>query len=179
MVAPSAVVDGMPIWVLDSFLPQHLHQLVARYAAQSNYQYGHGSNDTSSHNTGRLVSMLTGSQTKELPLYDAFVDFCKTVKQPQTVQRAYINMSFVTTGNVEHVDDDREGLTLLYYANTDWSLPWGGETLFFTQDQEIGFASVCKPNRAIVFDSRLLHSARHPSALAKTPRYTVTYKGLK
>jgi len=66
---------------------------------------------------------------------------------------------------------------MLYYANPVWELNWGGETLFFDDTGEIAFASVLKPNRAVVFDSRIYHLAKTPTASAPSFKFSVAYKG--
>ena len=48
--------------------------------------------------------------------------------------------------------------TGLYYANTEeWNYDEGGETQFLIDDEIYGILP--KPNRMILFDSRLLHKA--------------------
>ena len=108
-----------------------------------------------------------------------FLEFCNAVNMPVDIESAYINMANSATVTTEHMDSSREGMSMLYYPNSYWKLAWGGETLFFDRNQEIAFASIVKPNRAIFFDPRILHTARPPTVLATSSRYTFVYKSNK
>jgi SM-20-related protein len=76
-----------------------------------------------------------------------------------------------------HVDDQREGCyTLLYYPMLTWSHDWDGETVFFNPEGEILQSVQPRPNRAVLFDSRIIHAGRGPSRSCPMLRVTMAYK---
>jgi hypothetical protein len=80
-------------------------------------------------------------------------------------------------GGEPHRDDTRAGtFTLLYYPNPEWKSGWDGETVFYEQSGEIAFSVLLRPNRAVFFDSRILHAGRAPSRICTALRVSVAYK---
>lgn len=176
-MAPSSTVEGLPIWVLDSFLPAHEHAHTYLYCGKSLYSPEHSSSPNPEERYSRLVATLTTDQILDNPLTAKFSEVATELNYPAGIQRAYINLASPDTNFVEHFDDRARSLTMVYYPNVKWDVSWAGETLFFNSQREISFASIYKPNRALFFDSRILHSARSPSNLAPAFRYTIAYKG--
>jgi len=76
----------------------------------------------------------------------------------KSITRSYVFSSNFLNKHYFHVDP--VGLTLLYYANLNWSLNDGGETLF-TNDSidEVLYTSLFKPGRIILFDSSIPHKS--------------------
>jgi Rps23 Pro-64 3,4-dihydroxylase Tpa1-like proline 4-hydroxylase len=82
-------------------------------------------------------------------------------------------------GNV-HTDcgDCTEGqyYSAIIYPNLNWSVDWGGETIFFDdQKYEIIKSILPKPNSCVVFDSSILHAARPTTSNFMGIRYVVNY----
>lgn len=101
----------------------------------------------------------------------------KRVGHGLRVVRQYANGHTFGQGGRPHVDDRREGcFTLLYYPMLQWQHEWDGETVFFNADGEIVQAVHPRPNRAVLFDSRIIHAGRAPSRSCTTLRVTVAYK---
>lgn len=90
--------------------------------------------------------------------------------------RAYVNYGSFTDPMFSHVDAVKEELTCLWYIVPKWHIDWAGETLFFNEQKEIGFACTPKPGRLVVFDSRILHSGRPPSIVSQFSRFTLALK---
>ena len=85
------------------------------------------------------------------------------------LKRIRVNLSTPSERNRPHTDGD--GVTLLYYANLEWDLTWGGHTLFLDDnaddvDTVIGF----KPGRIAIFDGSIPHMLITPSPLCPTYR---------
>jgi hypothetical protein len=96
---------------------------------------------------------------------------------PLRVIRQYANGHTYGLGGQPHADDHRPGsYTLLYYPIQEWNDGWDGETVFFDEHGEIVRAVRPRPNRAIVFDSRIPHAGRAPSRICPALRVTVAYK---
>ena len=173
---PSFLVDGLPIWVIDNFLLPYEHEQMHVYCAKSLYSSEHTSSPHQELFSPRLVSNLTTDQVNSLPLTKAFNDTLKELNIKTEIECVYINLCTKDTVCVEHVDASFPGITMLYYPNTQWDLSWGGETLFINAQKEIQVASIFKPNRAIFFDPRILHTGRAPTSAAKAYRYNIAYK---
>jgi len=96
---------------------------------------------------------------------------------PLKVVRQYANGHTYGLGGEPHTDDNRPGtFTLLYYPMLEWQPNWDGETVYYDSRGEVAYSVRPKPNRAILFDSRILHVGRAPSKLYGGLRVTVAYK---
>lgn len=74
-----------------------------------------------------------------------------------------------------HIDNVHgETHTFLYYANKDWNLTWGGQTVFLVDGKRIGIDPY--PNRAILFSTDLLHYGEAYNQFCRDLRMTVCYK---
>ena len=99
------------------------------------------------------------------------------INRPLKVIRQYANGHTFGNGGQAHQDDSREGTyTLLYYPVEKWHRMWEGETVFYDENEDIKSAIKPSPNRAIFFDSRILHVGRPPSRYFGGLRVTVAYK---
>lgn len=91
--------------------------------------------------------------------------------------RVYANCYTPSDCPEPHVDlHERDGCTVLYYANSEWSWEHGGETVFFDKDKEIIKAVLPKPGRIVIFDPTIFHCARVQNSLAPKYRYTIAIK---
>lgn len=73
-------------------------------------------------------------------------------------------------------DPDTGHVTMVLYLNPTWNINHGGETVFFSETNEIEFSLLPKFCRMILFDSYINHSARPPSRLFHGTRYTLAVK---
>ena len=74
-----------------------------------------------------------------------------------------------------HIDNVHgETHTFLYYANKDWNLTWGGQTVFLVDNKRIGIDPY--PNRAILFSTDLMHYGEAYNQFCRDIRLTVCYK---
>ncbi len=64
--------------------------------------------------------------------------------------------------------------TFLYYANKDWNLTWGGQTVFLVNNKRIGIDPY--PNSGILFTTDLLHYGEAYNQFCRDLRMTVCYK---
>ncbi|WP_268225303.1 2OG-Fe(II) oxygenase [Sinomicrobium oceani] len=91
--------------------------------------------------------------------------------------RTTINL--ILKGDMEFPHRDvsipRNDITVLYYANNLWDYKWGGETIFYEeQDSKIGILPM--PGRYVVFEGYVEHKAGIPTFFSKQPRYTLALK---
>jgi len=71
------------------------------------------------------------------------------------------------------IHTDRNGLTLLYYANLEWDLNWSGHTLFMDDNlSEAEYTCLYKPGRVVLFDGSIPHMILSISSVVKTHRYS-------
>jgi len=92
-----------------------------------------------------------------------------------------LNKSSFGTSDLVHVDsNEKNNYTILAYVNPEWSVDWGGETLFYDSNvQEIVKATIPKPGRVVIFDSTRPHSARPPQIHCQYPRCILAIKLVK
>ena len=89
-------------------------------------------------------------------------------------QRAYINHSVY--GDAYHMHRDLSAVTVLYYANLFWESDWGGETIFFDDNNDAQTVVSPRPGRMVVSRGAILHRGTVPTRACHEERYTVAYK---
>jgi hypothetical protein len=90
---------------------------------------------------------------------------------PGRWKRSVVNLSVPSDVHFPHKHDETG---LLYYANMEWQLGWGGETLFYEDDgKEILYACAYTPGRLVMFSPGVLHAVRPQSAAAPHYRFTL------
>jgi SM-20-related protein len=161
--------------IIDDFAPAELFAEACKVGAAKGWYFGHGSHD---HDTGRFWKMdLEGIKVFDAIWQHAQKRCEKMVGAPIRVLRQYANGHTYGLGGQPHLDDHRPGsYTLLYYPMAEWKDGWDGETVFFDEHGEIALSVRPRPNRAVIFDSRILHAGRAPSRSCPDLRVTVAYK---
>ena len=93
-------------------------------------------------------------------------------------QRAYVNSSVY--GDVYYTHRDcsahRNHVTALYYVNTEWHPDWGGETIFYDDNNEAQLIVTPKAGRVVVARGAILHRGTVPTRACHEERYTIAYK---
>jgi Rps23 Pro-64 3,4-dihydroxylase Tpa1-like proline 4-hydroxylase len=150
------------------------------FCRNSSFRFGHSATSSHHQDLSRFVSYLTDQELAVTGLDDIARSITKDLfSKDLDIQRSYINVYFPYTPTAVHTDDiESNTVTLLYYANPTWHHDWGGETQFFTKDlTSITDSILPAPGRIAIFDSTIPHTARSPSVLAPTPRFTIAIKG--
>ncbi|HYJ35505.1 MAG TPA: 2OG-Fe(II) oxygenase [Rhizomicrobium sp.] len=95
-----------------------------------------------------------------------------------TDQRAYVNCSIY--GDTYYIHRDcaphERHVTALYYANLEWQADWGGETIYYNDDEDAEFAITPRPGRLVIARGALLHRGNVPNRNCYEERYTLAYK---
>ena len=93
-------------------------------------------------------------------------------------QRAYVNCSVYGDGYYAHRDcaAHEPHVTALYYANLEWQPDWGGETIYYTDEEEAELAVMPKPGRLLIARGAILHRGNVPTRVCYEERYTLAYK---
>tara|TARA_B100000945_G_C20336848_1_gene575354 strand:+ start:379 stop:1014 length:636 start_codon:yes stop_codon:yes gene_type:complete len=92
--------------------------------------------------------------------------------------RGYVNLGLHSDVSQLHTDNRSKNKTLLYYANKNWEIGWGGETVFYN-DRGTDYVKVVPyvPGRIVIFDGRIPHTAKPMNIrLSPTYRFTVALK---
>jgi len=162
--------------VVDAFVPSALHQAVWAACSEKRWYFGNQSGPAESALPFWKMD-LEGVDAVDR-LWSATKATCEGVAgHTLQVVRQYANGHTYGLGGRPHVDDTREGcLTLLYYPMLAWRPEWEGETLFFDPGGNVLAGIAPAANRAVLFDSRLLHSGRAPSRHCGGLRVTVAFK---
>jgi hypothetical protein len=95
-----------------------------------------------------------------------------------TDQRAYVNCSVYGDAYYIHRDcaAHERHVTALYYANLEWQPDWGGETIYYNDDEDAEFAISPRPGRLVIARGAVLHRGNVPSRSCYEERYTLAYK---
>jgi len=90
--------------------------------------------------------------------------------------RCYINGHTYGIEGYPHTDAIRIGnKTLLIYLNGDWNRDWGGETVFY-DDNEVLHAELPKRNKAVLFEGSIAHVAKGVTRACPHLRATLMFK---
>ena len=95
-------------------------------------------------------------------------------------QRAYVNNSVYGDMYYAHRDCSVQArhVTALYYANLDWQPDWGGETIFYNDNEDAEVVVSPRPGRLVVARGAILHRGTVPTRACHEERYTIAYKML-
>jgi len=93
-------------------------------------------------------------------------------------QRAYVNCSVYGDSYYLHRDSlpEEQHVTALYYANLEWQPDWGGETIYYNDDEDAELAITPRPGRLVIARGAILHRGNVPSRSCYEERYTLAYK---
>jgi len=81
--------------------------------------------------------------------------------------------NLTTNSEKNFIHTDSYGITLLYYANLEWKLEWGGHTLFMDDNlSEAKYVCLYKPGRLVVFDGSIPHMIMSPTNLCPVNRFS-------
>lgn len=131
--------------------------------------YYYGERDAAEYApTGMFSNLNTDSITYKS--INNFLSKCEPL-QNKTIIRAYVNL-FIPRENANFHVDGKEGMTLLYYANTDFDLNEGGETKFLSNNNTL-LSVLPLPGRIVVFPAESNHTA---SSFKNKHRFTVAFK---
>jgi len=163
------------IEIIEDLAPLHLHAAAWATCSGKNWYFGHGSNDGG---FSRFWKMDLDGDGAFNAIWEHVRPRCEAMAGiPLRVIRQYANGHTYGLGGEPHLDDNRPGtFTLLYYPNPEWKDVWNGETVFYDQAGELALSVRLRPNRAIFFDSRILHAGRSPSRAFTGLRVSVAYK---
>jgi hypothetical protein len=89
-------------------------------------------------------------------------------------ERAYVNHSVY--GDAYYVHRDLSAVTVLYYVNLVWELNWGGETIYYDDDNDAQVVVSPLPGRLLVSRGAILHRGSVPTRDCQEARLTIALK---
>ena len=162
--------------MIQSLAPQALHREVWQATQTKHWYFG---NESVAGKAGiPFWKMDLDESAPVTRLWEHAKPHCeKQAGQALRVVRQYANGHTYGQGGQPHYDDVREHTyTLLYYPMLEWRADWEGETMYLASNGEVIAAVKPQPNRAVFFDSRILHYGKAPSRSCTGLRVTVAFK---
>ena len=161
--------------MIQSLAPEALHREVWKAAQAKSWYFGNQSNEQGAIPFWKMDLEDCAPVTQ---FWEHAKPHCeKQAGRGLRVVRQYANGHTYGQGGQPHRDDVREGTyTLLYYPMPEWRTEWEGETMFVDQNGEVLSAVKPRPNRAVFFDSRILHYGKAPGRSFPGLRVTVAFK---
>jgi Rps23 Pro-64 3,4-dihydroxylase Tpa1-like proline 4-hydroxylase len=93
-------------------------------------------------------------------------------------QRAYVNCSVYGDSYYAHRDcaPQEQHVTALYYANLEWHPDWGGETIYYNDQEDAELVVTPNRGRLVIARGAVLHRGNVPTRSCYEERYTLAYK---
>ena len=89
-------------------------------------------------------------------------------------KRAYVNHSIY--GDAYYLHRDLSLVTVLYYVNLVWEPDWGGETVYYDDDNDAQVVISPRPGRLVVSRGAILHRGGVPARDCQEARLTIALK---
>ncbi|HWY62436.1 MAG TPA: 2OG-Fe(II) oxygenase [Rhizomicrobium sp.] len=168
-----ALVSGRELFVCDHFIDPATVTAVGEYVKTLPY----ARSETS------LAGMAPTASSAEVPDTPLMADFMARLGciaeemfagERFRPQRAYINHSLY--GDAYQMHRDLSAVTVLYYANLFWEADWGGETIYFDDNNDAQLVVSPRPGRMVVSRGAILHRGTVPTRDCKQARLTIAYK---
>ena len=173
------LISGRELFICDNFIDPGMVQTIAGIVKTLRYQRKEKSR------ADVPVSAASADIADALLTSDPFFLRLKSVAQEMIGeslrdQRAYVNSSVYGDMYYTHRDCSvhRQHVTALYYANLEWQPDWGGETIFYNDNEDAEVVVSPKPGRLVVARGAILHRGTVPTRACYEERYTIAYKML-
>ncbi|MCW8107684.1 2OG-Fe(II) oxygenase [Alteromonas ponticola] len=174
----SVIIEEKPLWVFDGLCsPQELNNIYKGLEISAFKRIEIARPDTS--NFKHWVVNLSEQQIQNLPVYQKALSLANALLGGEwRAYRGYINHAAYGDMLFTHTDcmPDADELTVLIYMMPQWDIEWGGETLFFNNQDDCMFACTPKPGRMTMFHGAIKHVGRPPNRICYAPRYTLAFK---
>lgn len=164
------------IHIFDGLFTQHELIHMYNFVLNSTYQIKEADTTIREYQGYKhLVSNYSDSDVDVFGIYNTkSFEPVASLLRGYTPYRTYVNLSTTSDRYFFHTDGNDSELTLLYYANMEWSPNWEGETPFASENlQHIEYASPYVPGRIVVFNASIPHKSTQP--LPGAPYYRFTF----
>jgi len=161
----------------DNFLSQSHAETIYNFAYNSSYKIGwEDSPDLSARQYPSLHSIVSLKDLSDLGLIKALLDFTAQTKfnifKQSNFTKAVINLS--KPSDVHYTHTHSNALVALYYINLSWKDEYAGETLFYSNEDEVIYTSKYKPRKLVCFDGAIPHALRPQSIIGPNYRFTLS-----
>ena len=141
----------------DVFEP-HQIETIWNFLCENKWEFWHQSRNDSTNFFWYMHLLDNEFFTEHL-----FSQIEKRIGKDFSINRVYANGQTFGLDGEFHIDDkDENAYTFLYYANKEWDLAWGGETIIIDPEGKINTVYP-SPNLGVVFPSNWLHVGKSPS----------------
>jgi hypothetical protein len=168
-----ATISGRDLFICDHFIDAAMVQAVGDYVKGLSFNRSETS----------LAGMAPTASSAEVPGTPLMADFMGRLGhiaeelfegERYRPQRAYVNHSVY--GDLYRMHRDLSATTVLYYANLQWETDWGGETIYFDDNNDAQIVVSPFPGRMVVARGAILHRATVPTRDCPVERLTIAYK---
>jgi hypothetical protein len=169
----AALVSGRELFICDNFIaPATILAVAASVKAL-----------TFARSEASLLGMAPTASSAEIPATPLMTDFIAQLQQAAAElfpgenlrpERAYVNHSVY--GDAYYMHRDLSAVTVLYYVNLLWEPDWGGETIYFDDDNDAQLVVSPRPGRLLVSRGAILHRASVPARDCPEERLTIALK---
>lgn len=160
------------IKVFENIFDEVERKEIQRVLDSSNWQYGqysHKNKDT--HKKFWMMNLMDS----EFFTVHCLNKISSLIGTNLSLIRVYANGQTYGQDGYWHLDTENDDeYTFLYYANPEWKVTWGGETVFNINNTIVSF--VPKPNSGLLFPGNIFHFAKSPSRDYYDLRTTVAFK---
>lgn len=145
---------------------------IIEYLKSAHWQYGHISNPKYPNNKFWTMN-LKSSEFFNTYIFNKLQNI---LSKKFLLLDVYFNGQTYGQSGAWHIDSDCvKDYTFLYYANPEWHVSWGGETVFKLPSNQIQYI-LPSPNSAIFFPATVWHYARETSKDFHDIRTTLAFK---
>ena len=161
----------------DDFFTNKEFEKILEYVNRPCWECGHGRYDKSHPQYKNSIPFWGMNLDGE----EYFTDYLLNIIQKRTNTKfdlltVYANgHTFGTKGSFHQDWYDNSERTFLLYANPEWNVEWGGNTVFDFGNGDYQF-SVPRPNTAIMFPGVIPHCADATTRLFSGLRVTIAWK---
>ena len=167
---------GRSVLVFDDVLPVRLvaalgqFMLRLKYARRTSFD-----NELSADVDNELFERLPGLPDATAELLKRHYAKASAVRNRQVLSHVYgASMRYGDQTQIHRDIDCPDCMTFLYYGNSYWDPSWGGETIFFDDNQSAMFAVTPKPGRLVLFNAQLFHRTGIPMRDCPSHRYAMS-----
>jgi len=166
-------MEEMRIDIIDNFLPVDECHFLTRYCKHLNWNI----EEHDIYNDERYLSGMSAEFDDKLhESYDdkILAQAKELTGEDHKIIRAYVNAWKPNEPSFPHVDACET--TCLIYLNVNYDVKYGGETIFYTKNNDAQYAVTPFPGRAVFFDGNILHRATSFNHLYNGYRHTIAFK---
>ena len=174
----SISVDGKPVWVFDDLCTTKEAEDLYKGLQASGFKKDEIARPDTEEYKHWAVN-LTAEQVRSLPVYHRAMEAIEALTQKSyRAYRGYVNHAAFGDMLFTHTDCEpsADEFTVLAYISPEWNIEWGGETLFFNDQDDCLFACSPKPARVAIFHGAIKHVGRPPNRICYAPRFTLAFK---